>query len=247
MSSDDAPPASPRCARGLSFVLFVYNEEDIVEAAARRCLEALERDFEDFELILIDDGSRDRTGEIMDRLAAEDPRVVVHHNLVNLNIGISIQRGIVAAKKEFVVYDGADLPLAPEDAKWLVSEMEDCDVLLLDRKTFAGYTRWRWFTSQVNRTLLRVLFGARWRDMNYSQMFRRSIVDDIRCVGKSPAFTAPELILRAMRLGLRVKSVPTDYHARPVRTGSLGRPHDILWSMYDLFRFRFTIWGKLRK
>jgi len=233
--------------QSVSFVFFVYNEEELLEAAVRRALTALERDFEDFEVVLLDDGSKDRTGEIMQRLASEDPRIRFVPNIINMNVGIAIQRGIAAATKEFAVYDGVDLPLAPEDTRMLVEAMHDCDVLLLDRKTFAGYTRWRWITSNVNRILLRVMFGCSWRDMNYSQMFRTSIVKQIQPVGKSPAFTAPEYILRAMRLGLRVKSIPTDYHARPVGTGSLGRPHDILWSMYDMFRFRFTMWGKLKK
>ncbi len=243
--SETAP--HEKLAQSVSFVLFVYNEENLLEAAVKRIVAALERDFNEFEVVLIDDGSRDRTGEIMKRLAAEDPRLVFVPNLINMNIGVSIQRGIVAASKEFAVYDGVDLPLAPEDVAGLVREMRDCDVLLLDRTSFSGYTRWRWITSNVNRLLLRILFSCKFRDMNYSQMFRRSIVPQILALGKSPAFTAPELILRAMRLGLRVKSVPTAYHARPVGTGSLGKPHDILWSMYDMFRFRFTVWGKLKR
>lgn len=245
--SDDSSSTSIKCPHSVSFVLFVYNEESLVESAITRCIAALEKDFNDFEIVLVDDGSRDDTGRIMTRMAASDSRLKLVSNLVNMNVGIAIQRGLAAATKEFAVYDGVDLPLAPEDVRMLVEAMHDCDLLLLDRKTFAGYTRWRWITSNVNRILLRVMFGCSWRDMNYSQMFRTSIVKQIQPVGKSPAFTAPEYILRAMRLGLRVKSIPTDYHARPVGTGSLGRPHDILWSMYDMFRFRFTMWGKLKK
>lgn len=233
--------------QSVSFVLFVYNEEQLLEAAVRRALVALERDFDDFEIVLLDDGSKDKTGEVMQRLAAENPaRIKFVPNIINMNVGIAIQRGIAAATKEFAVYDGVDLPLAPEDTRELVEQMADCDVLLLDRTSFSGYTRWRWITSNVNRLLLKIFFACPYRDMNYSQMFRTSVVKQIQPIGKSPAFTAPEYILRAMRLGLRVKSHPTAYHARPVGTGSLGRPHDILWSMYDMFRFRFTMWGKIK-
>ena len=229
----------------LCFVLFAYDEEGLVEGAVRRVLAALARDFPDFEVVLIDDGSRDRTGEVMDRLAREDRRIRVHHNLVNLNVGVSIQRGLAAATGEYVVYDGVDLPLAPEDVAGLVARMADCDVLVLERTSFAGYTRWRRITSRVNRLLLRILFGKVFTDMNYSQIFRRSVVPKILPLGRSPAFTAPELILRALRLRLRVRSVPVAYHPRPVGTGSLGRPHDILWTLYDLFRFRLIVWPRL--
>ena len=239
-------PSSSRTGASVSFVLFVHNEADLLVAAVERCLRALERAFADFELILIDDGSSDTTGEVMDALGERDERIVVLHNLVNLHIGISIQRGLVAARKDFVVYDGVDLPLAPEDVGDLVARMDDCDLLVLDRTSFAGYTRWRWFTSQMNRLLLRLFFRCPYADMNYTQVFRRSIVSKILPIGRSPGFTAPEMILRARRLGLRVASTPVAYHARPVRTGSLGRPHDLLWPLYELLRFRFTVWKTLR-
>lgn len=234
-----------RAAPSVSFVLFVHNEADILGAAVERSVRALEKDFSDFEVVLVDDGSTDATGATMDDLARRDHRIVVLHNLVNLHIGMSIQRGLVAASKDFVVYDGVDLPLAPEDVGGLVAQMDDCDVLLLNRTSFAGYTRWRWFTSQANRLLLRAIFRCGYEDMNYSQVFRRSIVREILPIGRSPGFTAPEMILRATRLGLRVKAAPAAYHARPVRTGSLGHPHDLLWPLYELLRFRLTVWPKL--
>ncbi len=247
--SADAP--REKLKSGVSFVLFVYNEENLLEDCVNRCLAALERDCEDFEIVLLDDGSKDGTGKVMKRLADANPsRLVFVPNIINLNVGIAIQRGIAAASKEFAVYDGVDLPLAPDDVAELVRHMngekDNADVLLLDRTSFSGYTRWRWITSNVNRLLLKILFGCPYRDMNYSQMFRTSIVRDIQPIGKSPAFTAPEYIFRAMRRGYKVKSIPTTYHARPVGTGSLGKPHDILWSMYDMFRFRFTMWGKIK-
>ena len=229
----------------VSFVLFVHNEADLLGAAVERCLRALTKDFADFELVLVDDGSTDATGTMMDALAARNDRIVVLHNLINLHIGMSIQRGLVASSKEIVVYNGVDLPLAPEDVAGLVELMEDCDVLLLNRTSFAGYTRWRWFISHANRFLLRLFFRCPFEDMNFSQMVRRSAVPQILPMARSPGFTAPELILRAMRLGLRVRSVPVAYHARPVRTGSLGRPHDLLWPLYELLRFRFTAWPRL--
>lgn len=229
----------------VSFVLFVKDEEELLEPAVRRALSALERDFDDFEIVLVDDGSRDGTGETMDRLAKGDARVVVLHNLINLNVGVSIQRGLAAARKEVAVYDGVDLPLAPEDIGGLADLMADCDLLVLERTSFAGYTRWRRATSEINRALLRLLFGAPFRDLNYSQVFRSSALPRILPMAKSPAFTAPEMIIRALRLGMRVKSVPVAYHARPVGTGSLGRPHDILWSLYDMVRFRSTAWRGL--
>jgi glycosyltransferase involved in cell wall biosynthesis len=237
-----------KISQGISLILPVYNEKESLERAVKICTEVLSDDFEDLEIILIDDGSTDGTGEMMDELAKDDGRIRVLHNLVNLNVGISVQRGMSLASKEFVVHNAVDLPLSIEDISKFIGKMQDCDALVLERKTYAGYTSWRWFTSKVNRMLLQLFFGIGGiRDLNFTQVYRQDIIAGILPLAKSPAFTTPEMILRAWRAGLRVKSLKVDYYPRVKGKGAFGRPHDILWSMYDMVRFRLNVWKKLKK
>ncbi len=230
-----------KSSESLSLIIPIYNEKPLVEKSVKHCIKILQRDFTDFELILVDDGSTDGSGEIIDKLAKRNKQISVLHNLINLNLGASLQRGMMTASKEFVVYNGVDLPLAIEDIYELVQNMKDCDLLVLERKTFAGYTWWRWMTSQINRFLLSVLFRrSSFRDFNYTQIFRRTTIPQIMPLAKSPAFIAPEMILRARHQGLRIKSVMVDYHPRTAGEPSFGKPHDIIWSIIDMLRYRFT-------
>lgn len=234
-------------SESLSLVMPVYNEASLVEAAVKRCVEVLSRDFNDFEVILVDDGSTDGTGEIMDKSAANDKRIRVLHNYINLNIGISVPRGMMTATKDFVIWNSVDLPLAIEDIAGLMQYMKDCDVLVLERKSYSGYTLWRWITSKINRLLLWIMFGLRdIRDMNFTFICRRSVIPMLLPLSRSPVFAMPEMILRAKRTGLRVKLSDVDYHPRQTGKGAFGKPHDILWTMYDMFRFRLSAWRKLK-
>jgi len=235
---------------GISLILPVYNEESILARAVDTVYQSLERDFSDFELILVDDGSKDRSFEIMQDLGKKYPKIEIIRNLVNLNQGVSIQRGFAMAKKEFVIHNGIDLPLKPDSLKDLIREMQDVDLLVLERNIYSGATLWRKVVSKLNIGLRKLLFPFLTKgitDMNFVQIYRSNIIRSVLPLAKSPAFTTPEMIFRARHNGYTIKSINIDFEARTVGKGSLGRLHDIVWSTYDMFRFRYLLWIGLEK
>ena len=241
---------SKKCDISISLILPVYNEEEILKDCIDKCLRVLNQDFKEFEIIIVDDGSRDSSLSIAMDIAATDSRILVVPNLVNLNQGVSIQRGFTVAKMDVLLHNGIDLPFNPEDTRILVeSHLREVDVLVLERNEYSGATRWRKFVSAVNTLIRRALFPSLskgLRDVNYIQFYSRNILKDILPLAKSPAFTTPEMIFRARFFGYRVRNIPYDFHARPVGDGSLGKLHDITWSFYDMLRFRFLAWIGLK-
>lgn len=221
----------------VSLVIPIYNEERVIASTVHDIVWHMSQRLNDFELILINDGSADKTGEILNALAQQYPQVKVLHNMINLNVGISLQRGLHLATKEFVVHNGIDMPLATEEICSVVDQAKNCDVLVLQRESYAGYTPWRYFCSKLNRALLRILFRCPFADLNFTQVYRRSVIPAIVPLATSPAFTTPEMIIRALHEGLRVTAIPWPYQARAVGRGAFGKPHDLLWSVYDIFRF----------
>lgn len=79
---------------------------------------------------------------------------------------------------------------------------------------------------------------------NYVQVFRRDIVDSIIPFARSPIFVWPEMIFRAKLMGLRVGNVKNVPFVKKVRAGSFGKPHDIIWGIYEMLRFRIRCWKK---
>lgn len=243
MSIERAEP-SPIPLPSLSLIMAAFNEGDSIEPAVRRALSVLERGGYEFEIIIIDDGSTDRTGAIAERMAAEDRRVRVLHNERNLNYGISLQRGIAAARCDWVLHNGMDLPLAPEDIDRFTDYFADADVVVARRANLAAHPPWRRLTSRVNNLLLRALFRPRTSDLNFVQFYRRSFAQSVHLVSTSPAFVTPELILRAERSGRRVCEVEAEFQRRPAGKGHFGKPRDILWTLGDMLRLRVRTWIK---
>src|SRR3979490_48374 len=90
-------------AKIISIVIPALNEETVVEGVVRDIAEQVAASFTDYEIILIDDGSTDKTGDIMDRLATELPNVRAIHNPGNIGLGSSYQRGLAEARGDYLM------------------------------------------------------------------------------------------------------------------------------------------------
>src|SRR5215467_14385467 len=97
-----APLVGPITLRGLSVVLPAYNEEALIAKTVSSCVEVLGVIAPDYEIIVVDDGSRDRTGAIADDLADANPRIHVVHNRPNRGYGGALMAGFDAATKPLV-------------------------------------------------------------------------------------------------------------------------------------------------
>ena len=229
----------------ISFVLAGYNEEKIARKSIQRCINVLEKDFDDYELILVDDASKDKTLDIMKEFAKNNPHITVLENKVNLNFGTSVLRGIYAATKTWIIFDAMDLPFRPEQTKDLIlyTQKKEYDVLVLQR---TGYktTLWRKITSKGNLLLLNMMFPHLMKGtpvVNYVQIFRKSTVSEIIPLARSPIFVWPEMIFRAKLRGLNVGNIKNKPQINNVRKGAFGHPHDIIWGIYDMVRFKVHI------
>lgn len=236
--------------KSLSLIIPIYNEEVLVYDAIKECLTKLEQNFEDFELIIVDDGSKDNTSKIIQENFSNNPHIVFCQNYVNLNQGISIQRALIIASKDYISHNGIDLPLNVNDLKDTLDQCDDFDIIVFQRVQYTGATKWRKLTSNINITLRKILFpklSSGIDDMNFTQVYPKKIIHQIMPLAKSPAFTTPEIIMRAKLLGCKMHLKELVFHARQHGRGSLGKLHDILWTIYDMVRFRILIWVGINK
>src|SRR5215211_7277241 len=101
----------------ISLVFPAWNEEEYVERAVSRALPVLARATNDFEIVIVDDASTDRTPEICQRLARRHPEIRVLHHEMNLKLGGALKTGLAATTKDVIVYSDIDLP-------WDLDELE---------------------------------------------------------------------------------------------------------------------------
>ena len=147
-------PDSPRNPTLLSVVAPVYNEEELVERFVRRACAAV-ADYT-FELVLVNDGSSDATPELLDRMAAEDPRIRVIHLSRNFGHQAALTAGLEHAVGDVVAMIDADLQDPPELIPTMVARWEaGADVVYAVRKQREGETAFKLATRLVVLQALR--------------------------------------------------------------------------------------------
>jgi glycosyltransferase involved in cell wall biosynthesis len=227
----------------ISVVFPAYNEEQNIRATIARSLEVLHSLFDDVEILIVDDASRDHTGEIAEELAAEHAQVRVIHNSHNMGQGESILRGFRQACSPLLIHNAMDYPFDLQELRRMLPLLNQADIVVAVRKSRAGYNLYRKFVSLANLALLRLLFGLTLRDYNFVQLYRKAVFDTLHVEARSPAFVTPEMLIRAHDLGYRIREVVVDYLPRQKGQATTGRPTVILWSLRDMFRF----WLKRRR
>ncbi len=237
MPSRTQASSSTRCVKSITVIFPAYNEEQNIRSAIARAVEAMRPRFQVFELLIIDDGSTDRTGQIAEDLARAYPEITVLHNQQNLGLGETLYRGFQCARGELVIQNAMDYPLDLCDLDKMIPLLEEADVIVATRKAYAGYSPYRKLTSTVNRLILRRLFSPKLRDYNYTQLFKREVLMAARPSSRSTVFIVPEIIIRAYELGFKIIELDVDYYPRVFGEATSGKPRIILRSLRDMFKF----------
>lgn len=223
----------------------MWNEEEYVERAidaARGVCDRMVHDGEigDYELIIIDDASTDRTPELADRLAAADRHVTVVHHARNRKLGGAMKTGFETAKGDVVLYSDADLPFDMEEVPRALRLMGqyDSDVVSAYRfdRTGEGYTR-AIYTFFYN-LLIRSLFGVKARDINFAfKICRRRVLDHVELRSEG-SFIDAELIIRSTRMGFELLQFGVDYFPRTRGVSTLSSPKVIVGILREMVGLR---------
>jgi len=229
----------------LSIFFPCYNEEANVERVTRMAVEAGTKFAERFEVIIVNDGSRDRTGEIAERLAKELPGVRAVHNNPNLGYGGAVARGLRESRMAWIFFtDG--------DCQFDMMEMDRL-IALLDRCDFAvGYRIKRAdpFMRKVNAfcwgTLVRALFGIKVRDIDCAfKLLPKSLIDGIQLKSRG-ALISTELLARATYRGLRIAEVGVTHLPRTAGQQTGANFRVILRAFRELFKLRRDILSEIK-
>jgi glycosyltransferase involved in cell wall biosynthesis len=199
--------------RSVTLFYPMYNELQSIEPMTRKALQVMQTVADDFEILIVDDGSSDGSEKIADELAASDPRIRVIHHQGNKGYGQALRTGWANAAKDIVVYTDSDEPVD----LWLIGEALDH---LDGHDMVIGYrlNRWegwrRFIYSNIYNGLVRVLFGVHVRDVNFSfKIMRRELVQKLR-LGAGSVFIDGELLAEAMRYRPRIYQMPVQYLPR---------------------------------
>jgi glycosyltransferase involved in cell wall biosynthesis len=228
----------------VSLVIPMFNEEENIEHAIDYAVDALERHAGDYEILVVDDASEDRSPAIVERLAAANPRIRMLRHAVNRKLGASLKTGFAAARKDLVLYMDADLPFDPDIVgraiqALLVTRADLIAGYRLDRTT-EGFRRTVY--SYLYNSLIGLLFGWPHRDINFSfKLMRREVLEAVELRSEGSLIDA-ELIVKAKNLGFVIQQLGLDYFPRTRGRSTLSSPAVIL----KIFRELATLYPEMR-
>ena len=226
---------------GISLVMPVFNEAEIIEETVRVYLDDLEEKFSSYELIVVDDGSTDATAKILEKLKSFYPdRLRVITNQRNTGSGASLYKGLLAARFAFVASNFADRPFDLKELKNIMPIFDqEIDFVVVCRKDRSANTFYRKMTSLVNYYLIRILFQINVGDFQFVQIYRRKILEDLD-VKSQRTFVPAEIIIKLLRRGYKMAEYRTDFHSRSKGRAKCGHPRVIFRALFDMLRFRFV-------
>lgn len=244
-------PRSAAASQGvLSVMMPIYNEERTLETILSHVLARPEVG----EVVAVDDGSSDRSWEILSSFAARDPRLRPLKQPVNQGKGAALRRAITEISRPFAVVQDADLEYDPRDYPALLEPLvSDRADVVYGVRGFAGQTAYSFWFVLGNRAVTlacNVLFDCYISDLETGYKVLRSELWKRLALAGSRFDIEPDITARVLRLGYRIHEVPIHYYARSREEGKKLTWRDGVHALTTLLRLRLAsdaaLFGELR-
>ena len=213
------------------------NEEENITGVIESACVVLKTVAEDFEIVVVNDGSTDRTQEILDRLSGENTRLRVFSHDKRRGYGASLKKGLQQARAEVVFFTDADQQFDISELPLLLEWIPQFDIVVGFRKQrLDGATRkifaWGW------SRIVRLFFGLAIKDVDCAfKVFKREVLDSIP-IASVGAFVNTEILVRARKRGFTIKEVAVTHYPRRFGKQSGAHPRVIVKAFVELLRLR---------
>ena len=259
----------PLFGRSVSLLCWAYNEEDSIVEYLQRATDLMEATVEDYEIVLIDDGSIDKTYAAAKAFQENHPRLKIFQNECNLNVGISSRRAIQRASKEFLFWQTIDwcydISNLREDLEYLKKydivqgvrrQPVRVDVKLLKpvvallrlfgmkHLTRRSDTVQKALVSVINYLMIRILFRVPVSDFQNVTFYPTKWIQSVNYEAKS-SFANPEGLIKSYWNGMSIKEVPINFIPREKGSAKGTRIKAIINSVKDILRlwFKWVVFG----
>lgn len=230
----------------LSYFFPAHNEEANLRGLVEEALGTLPDLADTFEILIVNDGSRDATGRIADELTAAHPGVVraVHHP-TNLGYGAALRSGFRAATHEHVAFTDGDRQFQVADVGRLIDRMAEPDHpdVVVGYRIKRADPLVRTVYARCYRLANRIFFGLKVRDVDCAcKLFRRDALDGIG-VESGGAFFSAELLIKLRAAGRTLAEVGVPHYPRTAGSPTGAKPSVILRAVRDFWLLRLRMWS----
>lgn len=229
----------------LSVFLPAYNEETNIEQVALKILSILPDVADDYELLIIDDGSKDKTGQLCENLSRKDSHVRCLRHEQNQGYGASLRSGLYGSKFEWVAFTDADGQFDFSEIRLLIdSQRKTKSDLVIGYYLKRAVPFYRVFNSFLWKSLIFIFFGLRVRDIDCGfKLISKKVIESIPTLeSERGAFISTELLVKAKKRGFKIIEIGVHHYPRKTGTPTGANLNVIVRSFVDLFK----LWEKLR-
>ena len=227
----------------ISLFFPVYNDERTIRDVAENALRILKEVAGRYEIIIVDDGSPDKSGEIADELARKHNCIRVIHHMHNLGYGAALKSGAAASHYEWICMIDGDDEYDVRDLRKMLS-VRQYYLLIIAFRYKKLYSAKRIFISYIYNSLLRFIFRTKFRDISTGiRVIHRSVLEEIELKSNSP-FVGAELAIKSMLRGFPVGEVGIQTFPRTFGQGSATSMKNIVSTIKDMLRMRKEIFSE---
>lgn len=226
---------------GISVIFPAYNEEANIDRAISHALEVIPHFTDDWEIIVVDDGSIDRTSEIIKKYGILNEKFTSIHHRFNKGYGAALKSGIIRAKKDLIFFCDSDLQFDISEIDKLLQWIDKYDVVI-------GYRVKRQDSLQRKlnalgwNILVRLILGVKVRDIDCAfKMFKRHVFDKIK-IDAVGAMVNTDILAQCVKFGFAIKEVPVTHYPRLKGRQTGARLRVIFKAFGELLR----LYGKLK-
>ena len=227
----------------LSVCMPAYNEEENIAGMVTDVLAVMQPRVADFEIVVANDGSKDRTGAVLEELAQQHPEVKPVHHEVNQGYGAAVYTALSSASKELIFFTDSDRQFKLEEIDRLLAKRNEADMIVGYRaprrdpflRVLFG---WGW------SSLVTLLFGYTARDIDCAfKLFPRTLFENVGPTVQSRGATfSAEFLVRTKRAGYTIAEVPVSHLPR-VAGSQTGARWDVISRAFgELWQFRRQLW-----
>ena len=217
-----------------------YNEKDNIAGLVEKATNALSGLADDFEIILVDDGSTDGTAELIDSLALESEKIKAIHHKANAGYGAALQTGFRAATKQLVFYTDGDGQFDIAELAGIMPLIKQYDIVSCYRINRQDNLL-RKLNAFCWTKLVCTLFGLKLKDIDCAfKLFKREIFDNIE-MQSTGALIDTEILARASRKGYTITQTGVHHYPRTAGTQTGANIAVILRAFKELFELRSRI------
>lgn len=228
--------------RELSVFFPAFDEEANIERTVQRALDALRGlRLQQFEVIVVDDGSTDATPKLADVLAEQEPEVRAVHHAQNRGYGAALRTGFDSARFDWVFFTDGDGQFDMGELPLLLERADRFDIVVGYRKRRADHLGRR-INTFLWSTLVRTMLRVPARDVDCAfKLLKRDALQRIGPLGSDGAVISTELLAKARRAGIPITEVAVSHYPRLAGSPTGASPHVIVKAFRELVHLRAAI------